>query len=39
MCLKIGPLASTAMDPEFHKIDDILLVAIMGFSKGTALGP
>jgi hypothetical protein len=37
MCLKIGPLACTAMNPDLQKIEDILLAVIIGFSKRTAL--
>ena len=36
MCLKIGPLACTAMNPDLQKIEDILLAAIIRFSQRTA---
>jgi hypothetical protein len=39
MCLKIGSLACTAMNPDLHKIEDILLAEIIGFSKRTVLRP
>ena len=37
MCLKIGLVACMAMNPDLHKIEDILLAATVGFSKRTAL--
>jgi hypothetical protein len=37
MCLKIVPLACTVMNPDLHKIEDILLAAIIGFSKRNGL--
>jgi hypothetical protein len=37
MCLKIGPFANTAMNHELHKTGDILMAAIIGFTKETAL--